>query len=1143
MTEENSFSEAFSAGRAGILNRWLSFKEPRGGEAEVEQKPKGSLTVDVTAVGVSLNFLDMASSGQDGGATAPASPSDEPTVAERNPSTASDPPEWLGQLTTYMLTVTLDLAMSYSLDVSGDQQIDADLHDITVEAYLGSSAAASDAYDSGMVTVRPTSVAGAGGASTNKVLQPCDVTLRFLRAGDAVELKLDTSDMALTVGIDLGPLSKPPADRPLGTAVSYTKVWPPDSPGDASMPPFGCPRAVDLFAAERGMTVWRPKVPSGYGSLGDVMTRGAELPRHHAVCLARDSGLTAPPEHYQLVLEEAGLFVWLPIAPEGFAALGCVATTVLEEPPIGTVFCVRAELLVEASPRECMCMRTRPSAGSKADGELEHLRLWNVANSASTFMAVVEGDDLGAVPCGVMLDLRAPLGIAPAALRAHMSEVARLTGMQQSAPLVSRHQCPTAAEPPAGATGGEGAAGSAEAPHEVLSWDVAMQRELAFNFVRNERRLRQERTHEQSHLEVAEFQRLWVHKDSGSRVSFWRPILPPGYVSLGDCISFGLHPPCVATVFLDGSGGGGVASAEGDPAFREPVAFEKIWEGVGVRKGHRERSHVSVWKPIAPYGYTACGCVAWLGKGSPRAKDLAVRCLRSDLVETGAEEPEHVVAWEGRARSGAKRRGPPIRVWGSNRHTGTFWGEAAPAKSSGGTFTWASRIMSDEYSNSQHASRVESPNYKVSVDTGLLSLVLLDMSRQPLLELNLGGAEAFEGSGTSGQKRHGRHTKRIGCTAHLLESAPGLLQAYFQLSMELWSLNKDHWEPVLEPFGVLVHFHHNTRSKMVASYRPGTHLEFKSTTDGLHLTVAHSAVESLFRAVADCQAVMRGEGGEVLQMARQSTRYAYVSNELGVPLHARIDFSSHAARTTLEPGQQQRWVLEHSAQFRRKRPEPMSIPKGLLLVNVSGLRLAGEGAPPGPVSASLRLLRPHELDQYMPARTRWLRSRDGAYRWDEQHILSVPDADVVAVSRALQGSLRSARSRDARGDAARRLRRQRPRRRHRCRDSRDPCHVARRAGRRRAGAAPAGEREARPDREPRERPRRGRSGWSGSPTPAVPMPRSSQRTPTASPPSSSASRRRSPGARSRASTPCAEAGARTPRWCMRTTASSPSRSS
>ena len=70
----------------------------------------------------------------------------------------------------------------------------------------------------------------------NRVLQPCDITFHYRSSVDNTEIKLDSSDMVWTVSIDmlyalsrlhtrvLGPLFKPPQDRPLAAASNFTKV-------------------------------------------------------------------------------------------------------------------------------------------------------------------------------------------------------------------------------------------------------------------------------------------------------------------------------------------------------------------------------------------------------------------------------------------------------------------------------------------------------------------------------------------------------------------------------------------------------------------------------------------------------------------------------------------------------------------------------------------------------------------------------------------------------------------------------------------------------------------------------------------------------------------------------------------------------
>lgn len=70
----------------------------------------------------------------------------------------------------------------------------------------------------------------------NTVLQPCDITFHYSSSPTKTEIKLDTSDMLYAIGVDmihaitrlhkrvLEPISRPPPDRPLATATSFSKV-------------------------------------------------------------------------------------------------------------------------------------------------------------------------------------------------------------------------------------------------------------------------------------------------------------------------------------------------------------------------------------------------------------------------------------------------------------------------------------------------------------------------------------------------------------------------------------------------------------------------------------------------------------------------------------------------------------------------------------------------------------------------------------------------------------------------------------------------------------------------------------------------------------------------------------------------------
>lgn len=46
--------------------------------------------------------------------------------------------------------------------------------------------------------------------------------------------------------------------------------------------------------------------------------------------------------------------IWFPVSPEGYVALGCVASPGRSQPPISSVFCVLASLVTPCGLRDCI---------------------------------------------------------------------------------------------------------------------------------------------------------------------------------------------------------------------------------------------------------------------------------------------------------------------------------------------------------------------------------------------------------------------------------------------------------------------------------------------------------------------------------------------------------------------------------------------------------------------------------------------------------------------------------------------------------------------------------------------------------------------------------------------------------------------
>lgn len=113
---------------------------------------------------------------------------------------------------------------------------------------------------------------------------------------------------------------------------------------------------------------WKAVAPPGYKPVGDVATLGDEAPLHPVPCFRDDVALraaieteigtpgnsrppTASPVEFKLVWRYNGqraVSIWMPVAPEGFRALGAVVVGAPSEPAVDEYLCVREDLTAPA---------------------------------------------------------------------------------------------------------------------------------------------------------------------------------------------------------------------------------------------------------------------------------------------------------------------------------------------------------------------------------------------------------------------------------------------------------------------------------------------------------------------------------------------------------------------------------------------------------------------------------------------------------------------------------------------------------------------------------------------------------------------------------------------------------------------------
>ncbi|MEM6771126.1 MAG: Vps62-related protein [Bacteroidota bacterium] len=99
---------------------------------------------------------------------------------------------------------------------------------------------------------------------------------------------------------------------------------------------------------------YRPVIPEGYYYLGDFGQNGYGIPAKGSIPLVKplESGALTAPLDYELIWKDSGSGArmdgsfWLPIAPDGYRALGIVCQKGYQKPSTDLIRCVREDLLI-----------------------------------------------------------------------------------------------------------------------------------------------------------------------------------------------------------------------------------------------------------------------------------------------------------------------------------------------------------------------------------------------------------------------------------------------------------------------------------------------------------------------------------------------------------------------------------------------------------------------------------------------------------------------------------------------------------------------------------------------------------------------------------------------------------------------------
>lgn len=808
---------------------------------------------------------------------------------------------------------------------------------------------------------------------------------------DSIDLGLTTTSLRLNISPDtlammitmtdsaIQPLLQPPPTTPIIHCNQFERIWCFDPASFIQQEQrVALSVSVTGAGAEGGITAWRAKAPVGYCPVGDVITAGTSQPSFEVLAVALNSGIAAYPTGYTMIWSQGGTgtdssgtvgraVIWRPIPPPDFMALGDVVTILmgggessspsptaaatgrfLPSPPgLDRVVCVRSDVLVECSVGECLKLpplMVRPGSATTTRQlyrSMPPVELWTLDNAVGTFWACPcveekEGDgdvntrDQHQQEDAVIraFDLRSPLGVTPAALlEGGIAEYETITDkLGSSSGTIGQ-------EERQGGGGGRqmDPASQLESTTKAKLKLIKQPKQLyqIFQQIRRERTITA--TQATVLTTVYDFQRIWTEfgrATNGEGLTVWRPVVPPGFCSLGDCLVRGIEPPPGVVAIKErphghrqfsSSAAVGSSSEATLPLCSPPRAYELVWTDHTSLEGSR----LNVWRPIAFPGYVSVGYVATVG-GKP--SNNVVRCVRADVAV-----PARLNAPLMYTRS-ERRMFPPMTAWTTDDKLKTFVvvasdksGTLPPQESwrlkpnfhllehdvvgggSGGgggelttgastTTSTSTRTTAAGSSSFKHRRKTPSPSspggVNIVVRTGPSSLLIFGAQQIPLLQLDFGSIAA----GIHGPSRN-------------------VVQAYVGLRMGISAYNNTirHWEPAVEPWDVIFKCDANRGDLPRNGIDPGVHATIKASGEVVYATLAAGAAASLLDSLEDWKAVLANSDnrndnyGGLLPSSRASDGTSVptvIINTLGTDAAMELDYGDHIDVVTIPAGKE-----------------------------------------------------------------------------------------------------------------------------------------------------------------------------------------------------------------------------------------------
>lgn len=343
-----------------------------------------------------------------------------------------------------------------------------------------------------------------------RILEPLDSSVKLSSASGKTKIHLDVSDVFLNFSFSILKLFLAVEDDILAFLRMTSKKMTVVCSQFDKIGTIKNPETDQIYA------FWRPRAPAGFAVLGDYLTP-LDKPPTKGVLAVNTSFIRVkkplsfkliwPPfrhdsnrDHYNVEatgtnnIGDQNCSVWLPEPPRGYVALGCVASSGLQQPLLSSAFCMSASLVSPCSLRDCItitCRNIYPSS----------LALWRVDNSVGTFLPA---DHTMLSLLGTAYELRHILFRVPEA-SAKVSKSSNALATVD--PVLS-----------------------------VPSDRSVMNSGRLFNA-------------------VASFKLIWWNQGTSSRkkLSIWRPIVSQGMVYFGDVAVQGYEPPN-SCIVLHGTG-------------------------------------------------------------------------------------------------------------------------------------------------------------------------------------------------------------------------------------------------------------------------------------------------------------------------------------------------------------------------------------------------------------------------------------------------------------------------------------------------------------------------------------------------------------------------------------------------------------